>query len=97
SLNNPNRLRSLIGVFAMANPTGFNAKKGNGYKLVTGIIAQLDSINPQVAARLLTSFRSYGSLEPARRKLAHQYLTQLQRRENLSRDVSDILDRILAS
>ncbi|MGI9352481.1 MAG: aminopeptidase N [Rhizobiaceae bacterium] len=97
SLNNPNRLRSLIGVFAMANPTGFNAKKGNGYKLVTGIIGQLDSINPQVAARLLTSFRSYGSLEPARRKLAHQYLTQLQERENLSRDVSDILDRILAS
>ena len=97
SLNNPNRLRSLVGVFAMANPTGFNAEKGNGYNLVTGIIAQLDSINPQVAARILTAFRSYGSLEPGRRKLARQSLLQLQKCRNLSADVSDILDRTLAS
>ena len=51
SLHNPNRLRSVIGVFAMANPTAFNAENGNGFKLVLDTIAKLDAINPQVAAR----------------------------------------------
>ncbi|MEM9329987.1 MAG: aminopeptidase N [Pseudomonadota bacterium] len=95
SLKNPNRLRSLIGVFAMANQTGFNAANGKGYRLVTDIIAKLDSINPQVAARMLTAFRSYRSLETKRRALAEESLRALHARKNLSRDVSDILDRTL--
>jgi len=70
SLTNPNRLRSLIGAFAGANPTAFNAASGGGYKLVADVIARVDRINPQIAARLATAFRSYRSLEPGRRKLA---------------------------
>ncbi|MEM9277553.1 MAG: DUF3458 domain-containing protein, partial [Pseudomonadota bacterium] len=96
SLKNPNRLRALVGVFAMANQTGFNAVNGKGYRLVTDVIAKLDAINPQVAARMLTAFRSYRSLEPVRRNIAKDCLVELQSRENLSRDVSDILDRTLA-
>ena len=97
SLNNPNRLRSVIGVFAMANPTAFNAENGSGFKLVLDTIAKLDAINPQVAARMLTAFRSYNSLEAERRAQAGQKLRDLQSRKGLSRDVSDILDRTLKS
>ena len=95
SLKNPNRTRSLIGAFASANPSGFNAVSGEGYKLVSGTIAKLDRINPQVAARMLTSFRSFRSLEPERRKLAANALKELRSLPDLSRDVMDILDRTL--
>ncbi|MEM7068271.1 MAG: aminopeptidase N [Pseudomonadota bacterium] len=95
SIKNPNRFRSVIGVFAMTNPTAFNAANGNGYKLVLDTIAKLDKINPQVAARMLTAFRSHRSLEPKRAKLVTSKLEDLQSRKGLSRDVSDILDRTL--
>ncbi len=95
TFTNPNRLRSLLGVFAQANPTAFNAASGSGYKLMVDAISKLDGINPQVAARLLTAFRSYKSLEKDSRDLNEQHLKHLQMKKNLSRDVSDILDRTL--
>ncbi len=95
SLTNPNRVRSLIGTFAVANPSGFNDVSGEGYQLVVETIAKLDRINPQVAARMLTSFRSFRSLEPERRKLAENTLKDLKKLPELSRDVQDILSRTL--
>lgn len=95
TFNNPNRLRSLIAVFAVANPSGFHEPKGRGYRLVADVIAKLDAINPQVAARLLTSFRSYKQLEPGRRQLSTETLRKLKQRNGLSTDTSDILDRTL--
>jgi aminopeptidase N len=93
---NPNRVRSVIAAFASANPTGFNRKDGKGYKFVAESVAKLDKTNPQIASRLLTSFRSWRVLEPARKKLAHKHLVELKKQTGLSRDVSEILDRILA-
>lgn len=97
SFSNPNRVRALIGAFAMSNPTGFNSATGKGYVLVCNAIEELDQINPQVAARLLTSFRSWKSLEEKRRKLARGSLEKLGSKQNLSRDSADILQRILAA
>jgi len=96
TFNNPNRFRALLGVFSMGNLTGFNAANGRGYELVAKSISKLDTINPQVAARMLTAFRSYRYLEPARRKLAEAALKEIAKQPNLSRDVSDILTRTLA-
>ncbi len=96
TLNNPNRLRALIGVFAIGNPSGFNAASGTGYRLMADAIIKLDKINPQVAARLLTSFRSFGLLDAKRRKHAESALKSIQQQKELSRDVSDILTRTLA-
>ncbi|PCI04361.1 MAG: aminopeptidase N [Hyphomicrobiales bacterium] len=95
SITNPNRVRATIGVFASANPTGFNAQSGKGYALVANTVKKLDKINPQVAARMLTAFRSYRSLEPVRRKLAETALKDLAKTKTLSKDVSDILSRTL--
>lgn len=93
---NPNRVRSVIAVFSSANPTGFNRKDGEGYKFVAKSIKKLDGINPQTAARLLTAFGSWKMLEPQRRKLAMAALKSLSAEKKLSRDVRDILDRMLA-
>jgi aminopeptidase N len=96
SLRNPNRVRSVIGAFASANLTGFNAPDGTGHLLVADSIREIDAINPQVAARMLTAFRSFRLLEPVRRKSAEAALTTLKAGGRLSRDTADILDRTLA-
>jgi aminopeptidase N len=96
SLRNPNRVRSVIGAFASGNQTGFHAADGEGYRLVAETIRRLDAINPQIAARMLTAFRSYRAFEPRRRRNAEEALASLKAGGPLSRDASDILDRMLA-
>ncbi|MCA8930518.1 MAG: aminopeptidase N C-terminal domain-containing protein, partial [Alphaproteobacteria bacterium] len=97
TLKNPNRARSVLGAFAMANPTGFNDASGEGYWLMAGKIGEIDGFNPQIAARLLTTFRSHRMLEPKRRALAIEALEQLRSGHKLSRDSSEIVDRILGN
>jgi aminopeptidase N len=95
SMANPNRVRSLIGAFAGANQRQFNRADGAGFRLVTDVVLALDPKNPQVAARLLGSFRSWRALEPGRRALAEAALRRVSAREPLSRDVADIVARCL--
>jgi aminopeptidase N len=96
SFSNPNRVRSLIGAFAQANLTQFNRADGLGYDFVADCVLALDPKNPQVAARLMTAFRSWRALEPVRRAKAEATLRRVARNAGLSRDVRDIVDRSLA-
>lgn len=93
--SNPNRVRSLIGSFAFANPTGFNRADGQGYQLLAEQILTIDPKNPQLAARLLTSMRSWRSLEPQRAGHARTALTMIEQASTLSTDVRDIVERML--
>src|SRR2546430_4467450 len=63
SFANPNRLRALIGAFAQANQTQFNRPDGAGYDFVADTVLALDQKNPQVAARFMTTFKSWRALE----------------------------------
>ena len=96
TFNNPNRFRSLLGIFSMGNQSAFNADNGKGYMLMADTLIKLDKINPQVTARMLTAFRSYRSLEPSRRKFAEAALQKIENSGDLSRDTADILGRTLA-
>ena len=91
---NPNKLRGLIGTFA-ANPVNFNRPDGQGYEFVADKVLEIDAFNPQVASRILTSFRSWRSLETGRRKLARRALGRIARSKGLSRDVHEIVTRML--
>ncbi len=93
--HNPNRVRSLIGGFANGNPAQFAREDGEGFRFVTAISAEIDATNPQVAARLLTAFRSFTLYEPKRQAAARKALEALKTHE-LSRNTSDILVRILS-
>jgi aminopeptidase N len=95
SSGNPNRVRALIGGFAASNPTGFNRPDGLGYLFVADRILELDRRNPQVAARLMTAFRSWRTLEPVRRAKARDAMESVARQRRLSRDLRDIVDRSL--
>jgi aminopeptidase N len=95
SMANPNRVRSLIGAFAQANPTQFNRADGAGYDFVADTILTLDPKNPQLAARMGTAFRTWRTLEPGRRALAEAALTRIKATASLSRDLTDIVERAL--
>ena len=96
SIKNPNRVRSLIGAFAAGNQTRFNAADGSGYAFVADVVLELDRINAQVAARLLSSFKSWRSLEVGRRDRARAALERVATAGALSADVADIAARALA-
>ncbi|MQW86740.1 aminopeptidase N [Sinorhizobium saheli] len=93
--NNPNRVRSLVGTFAFANATGFNRADGEGYRFLAHQILDIDARNPQLAARILTSMRSWRSLEKVRSGHARSALEGIAGAANLSADVSDIVERML--
>jgi aminopeptidase N len=95
SLSNPNRARSLLGGFAMSNPTQFNRADGAGYRFISQFVITIDKKNPQVSARITTAFRSWRTLEPGRQVKAHKALLELSEHKTLSRDLRDIVDRML--
>jgi aminopeptidase N len=97
SLTNPNRVRALIGTFAHANATQFNRIDGAGYEFVAETVLALDTLNPQVAARLLSAFKSWRALESSRREKAFAVLERVARTATLSTDVRDIAERSLAA
>ena len=96
SITNPNRIRALIGSFAMGNSTQFNRPDGAGYQFISTMVVDLDAVNPQVAARLLTSFSSWKLLEPHRRQRAERALKRISNTAGLSSDVRDIVNRTLS-
>jgi len=96
SFSNPNRVRALIGVFAQGNTTQFNRPDGQGYDFIADTLLALDPKNPQLAARLATAFRSWRMLESGRQAKAKAALERVQTAGNLSRDLTDIVQRALA-
>jgi aminopeptidase N len=96
SMGNPNRVRSLIGVFAAGNPSQFNRVDGKGYEFVADIACELDGKNPQVAARMLSAFKNWRALESKRRTAAEAELKRIANSPGLSADSADIVGRTLA-
>ena len=95
SMTAPNKVRALIGGFAGGNPVQFNRTDGRGYEFVAEQVLALDKFNPQVAARLLGSFRSWRALEPERRKQARRTLRSLAKSKGLSKDVFEIVHKMI--
>jgi aminopeptidase N len=95
SLANPNKVRSVIGVFSMANPTGFHAAAGSGYRLHADQVMALDKLNPQVAARMAGAFNPWTRYDSQRRDLMKAELNRIRTAEGLSPDVSEIINNAL--
>ncbi|UIJ70615.1 aminopeptidase N [Aurantimonas sp. HBX-1] len=95
TLRNPNRVRALVGTFAGGNQLAFHRADGAGYRWVAERIAELDKLNPQIAARIATTFRSWRSFEAGRRHAAQETLEKLAAIPDLSNDTRDIVERSL--
>ncbi|MGH8502467.1 MAG: aminopeptidase N [Gammaproteobacteria bacterium] len=96
SIRNPNRIRALIGSFAQRNPVNFHSSSGAGYRFLSEQVLRLDPLNPQMAARLVKSFSQWKKHEPRRRALQKAELESIAGRENVSRDVFEVVSKSLA-
>ena len=95
SITKPNKVRALIGTLAGANPVAFNRPDGEGYRLLADTVLILDEKNPQVAARLAGSFKSWRVLESKRRGHAKAQLKRIEGTKGLSRDTYEIVSKSL--
>ena len=95
TLANPNRARSLLYAFAAGNPVGFHRADGAAYRFVADQILALDALNPQVAARIVSSFNQWKRYEPGRSGLMKAELERIASRPGISKDVAEIVERAL--
>jgi aminopeptidase N len=94
--DNPNRVRSLIGSFAFYNSERFHAEDGSGYKFVTDYLLKLDSINPQVAARIVTPLTQWQQFNAKHSNQMKIQLSRLLNHKGLSKDVFEKVSKSLA-
>jgi len=95
NIKNPNRVRSLYGAFANNNPVVFHAADGSGYDFLTDAIVELNAINPQIAARLLSPMRDWRRYTPDRQKKMQACLERILATPDLSPDVYEIASKSL--
>ena len=96
SIRNPNRLRALVGSFAMNNQVQFHAPDGSGYRFLTDLLIELNEVNPQVASRLITPLIQFKRLDEGRKALIRAELTRLAKLDGLARDLFEKVSKALA-
>ena len=95
TLQNPNRLRALVGSFGM-NHWVFNDVSGRGYRFLADMIIAADRLNPQAAARLVPPLGRWRRMEPKRSELMRGQLERIADTRGLSRDVYEQATKSLA-
>jgi len=91
---NPNRFRAVIGGLTSGNPAGFHVPSGAGYRFLADWLIRLDARNPQTAARMSTAFETWARYDADRKDLMRGELDRIAATEDLSRDLSEMVDRI---
>ncbi len=94
-LHNPNKVRALIGAFAMRNPSVFHAEDGSGYAFVADQVLTLDQMNPQVASRMVRALMNWKRIEAKRSVLMRVELQRIANSDGLSGDVYEIVSKSL--
>ena len=91
--SNPNRLRAVVGSFAMNNPRGFHDVSGSGYRLVADQVIALDKFNPQVASRMVIPLGRWKRLDSVSGKLMKTELKRIGDSGKLSPDVYELVSK----
>ena len=91
----PNLVRALLGQFAM-NKIQFNHSSGRGYQLIADRMIEIDKLNPQVASRLASAYKDYKRLPANLKSLMKPELEKILATNGLSKNVFEIVSKILA-
>ncbi len=94
-LKNPNRVRALVGAFSQANPLHYHALNGQGYQFLADQVIALNSLNPQVASRMVGALTQWRRFDEQRQTLMKQQLERIIHTENISNDVFEIASKSL--
>ncbi len=92
---NPNRLRSLVGVFASFNPDRFHDASGAGYRFLADQILITDGFNPMTAARLLEPLGGWARYTPQLGALMRAQLERIAATTGLSKNVLELAGKAL--
>jgi len=95
NLRNPNRARSVIFSYCNANPGAFHRSDAAGYVFWSERVIELDSLNPQVAARLARALDRWAKLVQPYRSAAREALARVAAKPDLSNDVREVVSRAL--
>jgi aminopeptidase N len=95
TLSNPNKVRSLIGRFCAGNIAHFHNIDGSGYEFLADQVLALDTMNPQIAARLVQSMSRWRRYDEVRQTKMKKQLERILDKQDLSKDVYEITSRSL--
>jgi aminopeptidase N len=96
NIKNPNRARSLVSTFCQGNPAAFHRLDAAGYVFWSELVIELDSFNPQVAARLARALDRWKKLATPYRAAAQEAIKRVAASANLSNDLREVVNRALA-
>ena len=94
-LTNPNKVRALIGRFSMGNQVRFHSREGSGYRFLADQVIELDAINPQMAARLVSALSRWNRFDADRQALMQDELKRIASLAKISKDVFEIVSKSL--
>lgn len=95
TLKNPNKVYALIGGFIMGNPVAFHRKDGSGYAFLADRLIELDSINPQVAGRMVDALTRWRRQDAERQNLMKAQLERIRAKDGLSPDLTEKIGKSL--
>ena len=94
-MRNPNRARSVVHGLCAHNPSAFHRADGAGYAFWADRVLELDSINPQLAARMARVCDRWSQLAEPYRSPARAAEARVAANPGLSGDVLEIITHAL--
>jgi aminopeptidase N len=95
TLRNPNRARSLVVSLCKNNPAAFHRPDAAGYVFWAEQLLALDTLNPQLGARLARAMDRWSCLAEPCRSAAREALSRVAAKADLSPDTREIITRAL--
>jgi aminopeptidase N len=93
---NPNKIYSLIYAFAQFNTIGFHARSGDAYRFIADQIIEIDTRNPQVASRLMSTFNQWKTFDQQRKELMRSQIERILAQPGVSPNVFELASKALA-
>ena len=91
---NPNKLRAVLGAFMMGNTPRFHAADGSGYDYMADRLVEIDSRNPQIAARMALPMTRMAAYDAARRERMRSALNRISAGAQ-SNDLKEVVGKAL--
>ena len=92
---NPNKIRSVLGAFGSLNTVNFHAEDGSGYAFLAEHIIQLDSRNPQMAARIAIPLSRFAHYSGNRQSMMRGALAHIKGKDAISPDLLEVVGKAL--
>ena len=92
-IRNPNKVRAVIGAFCSQNLAHFHAEDGSGYHFLADKVIELDAINPQIAARLLSPLTRWQKMPASAQEKMRSELQRILDSGKRSPDVYEVASK----